>query len=121
MMLDAGMDGLHPLQALAAGIDAENLSRNFKGKMAFVGGVDTQQLLVHGTPQQVRDDVRRLRDLLGPNLVVSPSHEAILPMSRWKTCWRWPRRQKSNFGLWNSEFAGPYGRISDLMQKQRAV
>jgi uroporphyrinogen decarboxylase len=79
MMIDAGMDGLHPLQALAAGMDAENLSRNFKGKIAFVGGVDTQQLLVHGTPQQVRDDVRRVRDLLGPNLVVSPSHEAILP------------------------------------------
>jgi uroporphyrinogen decarboxylase len=79
MMIDAGMDALHPLQALAAGMDAENLSRNFKGKIAFFGGVDTQQLLVHGTPQQVRDDVRRLKRLLGPNLVVSPSHEAILP------------------------------------------
>jgi uroporphyrinogen decarboxylase len=79
MMIDAGMDALHPLQALAAGMDAENLSRNFKGKIAFVGGVDTQQLLVHATPDQVRDDVRRIKRLLGPNLVVSPSHEAILP------------------------------------------
>jgi uroporphyrinogen decarboxylase len=77
-MLEAGMDGLHPLQALAGGMDAPNLAQ-FRGKMVFMGGVDTQQLLVHGTPQQVRDDVRRLRDLWGEHFIVSPSHEAILP------------------------------------------
>jgi len=27
----------------------------------------------------VRADVRRVKELLGPNLVVSPSHEALLP------------------------------------------
>jgi uroporphyrinogen decarboxylase len=79
MLIDAGLDALHPLQARAVGMDAETLSREFRGKLAFMGGVDTQQLLVHGTPQEVKDDVRRLRDLLGPNLIVSPSHEAILP------------------------------------------
>ena len=51
----------------------------FKGRIAFIGGIDTQQLLVHGTPDDVRADVRRVKKLLGPNLVVSPSHEAILP------------------------------------------
>ena len=37
------------------------------------------QLLTHGTPDQVRADVRRVKKLLGPHLIVSPSHEAILP------------------------------------------
>ena len=47
--------------------------------IAFLGGIDTQQLLVHGTPDQVAADVRRVKALLGPNLIVSPSHEALLP------------------------------------------
>ncbi len=78
-LIDAGVEGLHPLQALARGMEATNLSRKYKGKLVFIGGVDTQQLLPFGTPQQVRDEVRRLKDLFGPQFVVSPSHEALLP------------------------------------------
>jgi uroporphyrinogen decarboxylase len=74
-----GVDALHPLQALAAHMDAETLARDFQGRIAFMGGIDTQQLLVHGSPEEVRADVRRLRRVLGPHLVVSPSHEALLP------------------------------------------
>jgi len=77
--IKAGVDALHPLQALARNMDAETLARDFKGKIAFVGGIDTQQLLVHGTPDDVRAEVRRVKALLGPNLIVSPSHEALLP------------------------------------------
>jgi len=77
--IDAGIDALHPLQAKAANMDAETLARDFKGKIAFLGGIDTQDLLVHGTPGGVRADVRRVKSLLGPSLVVSPSHEALLP------------------------------------------
>jgi len=77
--IDAGIDALHPLQAKAANMDAETLARDFKGKIAFVGGIDTQDLLVHGTPEQIRADVRRVRELLGPSVVISPSHEALLP------------------------------------------
>ena len=76
--IDAGIDALHPLQAKAANMDAETLARDFKGKLAFVGGIDTQDLLVHGTPEEIRADVRRVKAALGPNLVVSPSHEALL-------------------------------------------
>jgi uroporphyrinogen decarboxylase len=78
-LIDAKVDALHPLQAKAAGMDAASLARDFKGRIAFMGGIDTQDLLVNGTPDQVRDDVRRVKELLGPGLVVSPSHEALLP------------------------------------------
>ena len=78
-LLDAGVEALHPIQARAANMDAVTLSRKYNGRVVFVGGVDTQQLLPFGTPQEVRDEVRRLRDLFGPNYVVSPSHESILP------------------------------------------
>lgn len=78
-LIDAGVDCLHPLQALASNMDAKTLAREFKGKIAFMGGIDTQELLTHGTPEQVKAEVRRVKLLLGPNLIVSPSHEAILP------------------------------------------
>lgn len=78
-LIDAGVDCLHPLQAKARGMDAAELARDFKGRIAFLGGVDAQGLLPTGTPQQVKDEVRRVRDLLGPHVIISPSHEAVLP------------------------------------------
>ena len=36
--LEAGVDCLHPLQALAGNMDAERLSSEFRGKIAFLGG-----------------------------------------------------------------------------------
>jgi len=78
-LIEAGVDCLHPLQARAKDMDAELLSKRFRGKIAFLGGVDTQQLLVQATPLQVKEEVRRLKDLFGPHWIVSPSHEALLP------------------------------------------
>lgn len=79
MLIDAGIDGLHPLQAKAKDMDAETLAANYKGKIVFVGGIDTQELLVRANPAQVKQEVRRIRDLFGAHYIVSPSHEAILP------------------------------------------
>jgi uroporphyrinogen decarboxylase len=78
-LINAGVNCLHPIQALAAQMDAETLAREFRGRIAFMGGIDTQKLLTNGTPEQVKADVLRVKKLLGPNLIVSPSHEAILP------------------------------------------
>ncbi len=78
-LIEAGVDALHPLQAKAANMDAATLAREFKNDIAFVGGVDTQELLVHAKPSKIKEEVYRLKDLFGPSLIVSPSHEAILP------------------------------------------
>lgn len=78
-LIEAGVDCLHPIQAKAAHMDAETLARDFGGKIAFMGGIDTQDLLVNGTPDDVRADVARVRHLLAPRLIISPSHEALLP------------------------------------------
>jgi len=78
MLIDAGIDALHPLQAKARGMNAENLKK-YKDDILFVGGVDTQELLPFGTPRQVKDEVFRLKDIFGSGWVVSPSHEALLP------------------------------------------
>ncbi len=77
-LIELGVDALHPLQACATNMNAESLQQ-FKGQLAFCGGIDTQHLLVHGTPEEIKADVHRVRRLLGPDLIVSPSHEALLP------------------------------------------
>ncbi len=77
-LIDAGVDALHPIQAKAAGMGATDLEQ-YKNDLAFVGGIDAQSLFVNGTPHDIREEVRRVRGILGPNLIVSPSHEEILP------------------------------------------
>ena len=77
--VDAGIQRLHPLQARAENMNAATLARDFKSSIAFLGGIDTQELLVHGTPDDVRVDVRRVKEVLGPYVIISPSHEALLP------------------------------------------
>ena len=76
-LIDAGVDAIRPVQALAKDMDAEKLQRAYGGKVSFCGGVDTQDLLVKGTPEEVRAVVRHLRTLFPTGLIISPSHEAI--------------------------------------------
>ena len=77
LLIDAGADAIHPIQAKAAGMDAANLKRLYGGKVAFCGGVDTQELLPHGAPEDVAAKVRELRALFPTGLILSPSHEAL--------------------------------------------
>ena len=77
-LIDAGVDVLHPIQAGAAGMSADSL-KQFKNDLAFVGGIDAQSFFVNATPAEIKDEVRRVREILGPNIVISPSHEEILP------------------------------------------
>ena len=78
LLIDAGIDALHPIQAQAVGMDAKSLAK-YKNDLAFVGGVDAQSFFVSATPAQMKSEVRRVRSILEPNIVISPSHEAILP------------------------------------------
>lgn len=77
-LIEAGVDVLHPIQAQAAGMDAHSLAQ-FKNDLAFLGGIDAQSFFVNATPAQIEEEVKRVRDILGPNIVISPSHEEILP------------------------------------------
>ncbi len=78
-LIDLGADAIHPIQALAHGMDAKELKEKYEGKMSFCGGVDAQNLLVNGSPEDVRKKVLELKELFPTGLILSPSHEAILP------------------------------------------
>jgi len=56
--IDAGFDILNPVQCSAAGMDAQNLKSAFGDRITFWGGgIDTQQVLPFGTPEEVRRQV----------------------------------------------------------------
>jgi len=78
-LIQLGVDIIHPIQALAADMDAANLKKHFEGKTAFCGGVDAQYLLVNGNPEAVGQKIEELTQIFSTGLIVSPSHEAILP------------------------------------------
>lgn len=66
-LIEVGVDILNPIQVNAAKMDTRKLKKEFGKELTFWGGgVDTQDILPHGTPQQVKDEVKRRIDDLSP-------------------------------------------------------
>jgi uroporphyrinogen decarboxylase len=78
-LIDAGIDCLHPMQTAARDMSAESLARRFGDRVTFMGGVDTQDLLQNGAPADVDQAVHQLLAAFGNNIIIGPSHEALLP------------------------------------------
>ncbi|HNY41472.1 MAG TPA: uroporphyrinogen decarboxylase family protein [Bryobacteraceae bacterium] len=65
--LECGFDILNPVQCSAARMDPAELKREFGERIVFWGGgVDTQKTLPFGTPEQVREEVLRRREVFAP-------------------------------------------------------
>lgn len=66
-LIECGFDIINPVQVSARGMESKALKRDFGKDIVFWGGaVDTQGVFTDGTPQQVRDEVRRRVDDFGP-------------------------------------------------------
>ncbi len=66
-LIEIGFDILNPVQVSAKGMDTRELKAEFGKAMVFWGGgVDTQQVLPFGKPQEVVDEVKRRIDDLAP-------------------------------------------------------
>lgn len=76
--IESGVEVLNPIQVSADGMDdTASLKRDFGDAIVFHGGgVDTQHTLAAGTPQDVRDEVkRRIHDLApGGGFIFTPVH-----------------------------------------------
>ena len=91
-LIEAGIDILNPVQKSAAGMDLVELKREFGQDLVFWGGgVDTQRVFGTGTPQQVRDDVKRSIDALalGGGFVFGTVHntQANVPAENFMAMW----------------------------------
>ncbi len=66
-LIDAGLDAINPVQITCRGMDPAGLKRDFGSRLTFWGGgCDTRDVLISGTPAQVKDHVLRLVDVWRP-------------------------------------------------------
>lgn len=88
-LIEAGLDILNPVQYRANGMDLAGLKKDFGKELVFWGGgIDTQTTLNNGTPQEVRDEVKRILDIMAPSggFVFAPVHniqDDVTPENFW--------------------------------------
>ena len=75
-LIDIGVDVLDPIQVRAEGMEPAALKRDFGDRLCFSGGVDEQQILPHGTPEEVKAETLRLCEVLGADggYFLGPTH-----------------------------------------------
>ncbi len=76
-LIEIGMDVLNPVQGNCPGMDPFELKKAFGSQITFMGGLDTQELLPHGTPRQVQRETARLIEGMtvdGGGYILAASH-----------------------------------------------
>jgi len=64
--IEIGIDILNPIQSWAGRMsDLARLKKTYGKNLVFCGALDTQHILPHGTPEQVRQEVKRVCSTLG--------------------------------------------------------
>ncbi len=66
-LIEIGVDVLEPLQPKADGMDPAFLKSKYGDRLCFHGGIDEQDLLPHGSPEQVKQEVEQTCKTLGRN------------------------------------------------------
>lgn len=76
-LIEIGVDVLHPIQPL--GMDLNKLMDISRGRLTLWGGIDTQHLLPFETPEKIREEVKRTKNLLGcgNRYIAAPSQEIM--------------------------------------------
>lgn len=72
-LIEMGLNVLNPVQPEA--MDLARLKSDFGEKLTFWGGISTQGVLPFGTPEDVKRETRRVRDLMskGGGYILAPS------------------------------------------------
>ncbi len=76
-LIEIGVEVLNPIQCNCPGMPPLELKKEFGRELAFMGGVDTQGVLPHGTADQVRKATAELLDGMtadGGGYILAASH-----------------------------------------------
>jgi len=76
-LIEIGVQVLNPVQCNCPGMEPLELKKEFGRDLAFMGGVDTQGVLPHGTADQVRQATARLLEGMtadGGGYILAASH-----------------------------------------------
>jgi uroporphyrinogen-III decarboxylase len=79
-MIEAGLDGLHALQPCCRGMDLRALKTKYGSRILLNGAIDSQHVLIAGSPASVREGTRRVLEIMKPGggYVAGASHDWIL-------------------------------------------
>ncbi len=61
-LVEMGLDVLNPIQPEC--MDIQKLKKDFGDKLTFWGGISTQDTLPYGTPDEVKKEARRIRNIM---------------------------------------------------------
>jgi uroporphyrinogen decarboxylase len=64
-LIEMGVDGLNPVQPQAAGMHPADLKKQYRGRIAFWGGTDSQNVVPRGSVADVKRMVERLIEDMG--------------------------------------------------------
>ena len=78
-LIEIGVDVLNPIQPLPGLMDPEDLAARWGDSLIFHGGLDVQRLLLSGSPGEVRDQVFRYLDALGPGRYIMAPANSVQP------------------------------------------
>ena len=73
-LIECGVDVFNPFQPEV--MDVFDVKRRYGHRLCFHGGISTQRTLPYGTVAQVKDEVKRLLDVVGESggYIASPAH-----------------------------------------------
>lgn len=74
-LIEMGLDVLNPVQPEA--MDLVKLKKTYGDRLTFWGGISTQRALPFGTPEEVKQEARRVRDLMSKRggYIFAPAQE----------------------------------------------
>jgi len=80
LFLEIGLDGIQSVQPSSYKMEPSRLKQAYGDRLAFMGCIDTQFVLISGTPASVREQVREVLEVMKPGggFVASPSHDYLL-------------------------------------------
>ncbi len=76
-LVELGIDVLNPIQWRCPGMELQGLKREFGHAVCFHGAIDNQETLPHGSPDDVRAEVRQCIDVLASDktgYICAPCH-----------------------------------------------
>jgi uroporphyrinogen decarboxylase len=87
-LIDVGVDILNPIQARAN--DLALVKERAQGTLALQGGIDTQHVLMRGTPDKVEAEVKRVLSILAPGggYIIGPDQGMPFPPENIEALWR---------------------------------
>jgi uroporphyrinogen decarboxylase len=99
-LAEAGVDVLDPVQISARDMDPDRLVRDFGGKIAFHGGIDTQQVLPFGSTEEVLEHCEYVVGAFRSGAGYIASGSQILghdiPIDTILSVYAWLKRMNSN-------------------------